>query len=171
MTTDTTPQTPLDGLVSCGNCGAPMHYEEPNEDHEALYVCAEDHGGDGRSNQTLEIPVHTTDRLVLGNVLGAVLTEKTIAIVRSSISESDERSGTGSSFPAEDLNLLKENPYFFLRAVKGTEKARDFLAMFITRIRLSTDKAVIQYALPLPSDSHLAGAIEQEVQLSASLPA
>ena len=171
MTTNTAPKTPLDGLVSCGSCGAPMHYEEPDEYHEALYVCAEGHSGDGRSNQPLEIPAHTTDRLVLGCVLGAVLTEKTIAIVQSAISESDEQKGTGSSFPSEDLNLLREDPHFFLRAVKGTERARDFLAMFITRIRLSTDRAVIQYALPLPSDSHLAGAKEQEVSLSANLPA
>ena len=32
MTIDTTPKSPLDGLVSCGACGAPMEYEAPTQD-------------------------------------------------------------------------------------------------------------------------------------------
>ena len=40
--------------------------------------------------------------------------------------------------------------------------------MFITDVKLFQDRAVVVYALPLPADSHLAGATEQEVLLSPS---
>ena len=171
MTTGTTPKSPLDGLVSCGRCGAPMDFAAPAWDQEAMYACNEQHSAAGRDPQPLQVLAHTTDRLVISSVLGAVLTEKSISKVRSAIREFDEKEGASTTFAAEDISLLKEDPYFFLRAVRGTENARNFLAMFITRIKLLPDRAVIQYAMPLPSDSHLAGATEQEVHLSANLAA
>ena len=42
---------------------------------------------------------------------------------------------------------------------------RLFLAMLITDVKLFPDRAVVIYALPLPADSHLAGATEQEILL------
>ena len=72
MTTDTTPKTPLDGLISCGSCGAPMRYDEATEDHEALYVCHQKH----RTGTEVRLQAHTTDRLVISGVLSAVLTER-----------------------------------------------------------------------------------------------
>ena len=164
MTTGTTPKSPLDGLVSCGLCGTPMKYREPSAVHEAHYACRQGH-------QKVQLIAHTTDRLVISGVLDAILTEKSISTVQSAIREHDEHDGTGSTFPPEDISLLKEDPYFFLKAVRGKENARNFLGMFITRINLFPDRAVIRYAFPLPSDSHLAGAREQEVHLSANLPA
>ena len=163
MTTDTTPKTPLDGLISCGSCGAPMRYDEATGDHEALYVCRQEH----RTGTEVRLEAHTTDRLVISNALTAVLTEEGMATVWSAITERDDQGGMRSAFPAEDISLLKEDPGFFLEAVGGYDKARSFLATFITRIKLFPDRAVVQYALPLPSHSHLAGATEQEVHLPA----
>ena len=163
MTTDTTPKTPLDGLISCGSCGAPIRYDEATEDHEALYVCHQKH----RTGTEVRLQAHTTDRLIISGVLSAVLTEKSIATVRSAIREFEEQEDKDSSFPAEDISLLKEDPYLFLRAVGGTEKAGNFLTTFITCIKLFPDRALVQYAMPLPSGSHLAGASEQEIHLPA----
>ncbi len=168
MTTNTVPQSALDGLVSCGLCGGPMSYEEPSDKHEALYTCKREHENPG---QPLRISSLSTDQQVISSVLDALLTEKAVANVSSAIREYDEERGIGSSFPAEDITLLKENPYLFLRAVRGVENARNFLATFITKIVLLPDRATVQYAFPLPSDSPLAGAKEQEVSLSAKLPA
>ena len=162
MTTGTTPKTPLDGLISCGSCGAPMRYDEATGDHEALYVCDREH----EAGTEVRLQAHSTDRLVISGVLNAVLTEKGIASVRAGISETGEQRGTGSGFPAEDIGLLKEDPDLFTRAVGGAEKAGNFLAMFITRIKLFPEKAVVRYAMPLPSGSHLAGTSEQEINLT-----
>ena len=163
MTTDTTLKTPLDGLISCGSCGAPMRCDEATEDREALYVCRQEH----HTGTEVRLEAHTTDRLVISSVLTAILTDESIATVQSSIMERNEQDGMRSTFPAEDISLLREDPCLFLEAVGGNEKARSFLATFITRIKLFPDMAVIQYAFPLPSHSQLAGATEQEVHLPA----
>ena len=163
MTTDTTPRTPLDGLISCGSCGAPMRYDEATGDHEALYVCGQEH----RNGTEVRLQAHVTDQLVISGVLTAILTEKGAATVQSAIREFEVQEDTDSSFPAEDISLLKEDPCLFLRAVGGAEKAGNFLTTFITCIKLFPDRAVVQYAMPLPSGSHLAGASEQEINLTA----
>ena len=170
MITGTTPKSPLDGLVSCGLCGAPMEYEEPTQDHEASYACRHSHTSVGDSRPPLRVEAHTTDREIIRSVLEAILTEKSDSIIESAIREMREERGS-SSFPIEDVSLLKEDPYFFLQAVKGVENARNFLSTFINQVKLSPDKAIVQYAFPLPSHSHLAGAKEQEVHLPANLPA
>ena len=171
MTTGTTPKSPLDGLVSCGACGAPMEYEAPTQDHEASYACRSVHTRGGDSRPPLRVEAHTTDRVVIRSVLEAILTERGNFILESTIRNPGEQEDTGPKFPSEDISLLKEDPYFFLQAVKGMENARNFLATFISGIKLFPERAVVQYAFPLPSESHLAGAKEQEVHLPANLPA
>ena len=130
ITTDTTPRTPLDGLISCGSCGAPMR--EATGDHEALYVCHQEH----LTGTEVMLQAHTTDRLVISGVLTAVLTEKSVATVQSAIREHEEQEDTDSSFPAEDISSLREDLSLFLRAAGRTEKTGSFLPMFITRIKL-----------------------------------
>ena len=171
MTIDTTPKSPLDGLVSCGACGAPMEYEAPTQDHEASYACRSAHTSGGDSRPPLRVEAHTTDRAVIRSVLEAILTERGNSILESTIRNPGEQEDTGPQFPSEDISLLKEDPYFFLQAVKGMENARNFLATFISSIKLFPERAVVQYAFPLPSESHVAGAKEQEVHLPANLPA
>ena len=170
MTIDTTPQSPLDGLVSCGLCGGQMDYEAPNQDHEASYACNNSHTNGGEDGP-LRVETHTTDREIIRTVLEAILTERGNSILASTIRDLGDQDSTGLNFPLEDISLLKEDPYFFLQAVKGVENARNFLGAFITRIRLFPGRAVVQYQFSLPSGSPMAGAKEQEVHLPANLPA
>ena len=79
MTAETTPKTPLDGLISCGSCGAPMRYDEATEGHGALYVCDREH----RTGTEVRLEAHVTDRLVISGVLTAVLTKGGITTVQS----------------------------------------------------------------------------------------
>ena len=162
MTTETNPRTPLERLISCGSCGAPMRYDEATEDHEALYVCDQEH----RTGTEVRLQAHVTDRVVISGVLTAVLTEEGVATVQSATGEIEEED-TDSSFPAEDIGLLKEDLSLFLGEVDRAEKVGNFLATFITRIKLFPDRAVVQYAVPLPSESDLAGASEQDIHLPA----
>ena len=166
MTTGTPPKSPLDGLVICGSCGAPIDFEGPGQDREARYACNGNH--DCRRN-SLRVPANRADRLIIGSVLVAVLTDNGISIVKSAITGLDEEENTGGAFPSGDVGLLREDPYFFLQAVRTVENARNFLATFITRVKLFPDRAVVHYTMPLPADSHLAGATKQEVPLSANL--
>ena len=163
MTTDTTPRTPLDGLISCGSCGAPMRYDEAAADHDALYVCGQEH----QTGTEVRLEAQATDRLVVGGVLTAILTEKSIATVQSAIREYEEQERGDSRLPDEDISSLRENISLFLRSAGRAGKTGHFLTTFITDVRLFPDRAVVRYAIPLPADSHLAGATEQEINLTA----
>ena len=161
MATETTTKTPLDGLISCGSCGAPMRYDKATGDHEALYVCDQEH----RTGTEVRLQAHATDRLVISGVLNAVLAKKTVATMQSVIREYEEQGYAGSGLPDEDISLLIEDVSLFLREAGSTEETGNFLTMFITDVKLFPDRAVVVYAMPLPADSHLAGATEQEVLL------
>ena len=158
MTANTAPKSALDGLAKCGLCGASMSVGEPAGHKDPLYLCA-------RNNCHNEVQAPATDHLIIASVLEAVLTGMALQTVENSIREMDAQDGVGSTFPIEDIALLREDPYLFLRAVRGVENARNFLATFIEHINLFTDRALVQYALPLPPDSPLAGAKEQEIRL------
>ena len=148
-----------------------MEYEAPTQAQEASYACRSVHTSGGDSRPPLRVEAHTTDRAVIRSVLEAILTERGNFILKSTIRSPGEQEDTGPQFPSEDISLLKEDPYCFLQAVKGMENARNFLATFISSIKLFPERAVVQYAFPLPSESHLASAKEQEVHLPANLPA
>ena len=158
MIANTAPKSTLDGLAKCGLCGTSMSVEEPTGHQEALYLCA-------RNNCDNEVQAHATDQLIIASVLEAVLTGMALQTVENYIREMDAQDGVGGTFPIEDIALLREDPYLFLRAVRGVENARNFLATFIDHISLFPDRALVQYALPLPPDSHFAGAKRQEIRL------
>ena len=164
MTTGATTKTPLDRLISCGSCEAPIRYDEAAGDREALYVCDQEH----RTGTEVRLQAHVTDRLVITGVLNAILAKRSVATVQSVIREFEEQGNEGGGLSDEDITLLIEDLSLFLREAGSAEKTRNFLTMFITDVKLFPDRAVVVYALPLPADSHLAGATEQEVLLSPS---
>ena len=100
-----------------------------------INACNNSHTNGGEDGP-LRVETHTTDREIIRTVLEAILTERGNSILASTIRDLGEQDSTGLNFPLEDISLLKEDPYFFLQAVKGMENAKNFLAMFIARIKL-----------------------------------
>ena len=139
-----------------------MRYDKATGDHEALYVCDQEH----RTGTEVRLQAHVTDRLVITGVLNAILAKRSVATVQSVIREYEEQGNAGSNSPDEDISLLIEDLSPFLREAGNAEETGNFLTMFIRRIKLFPDRAVVVYAMPLPADSHLAGATEQEILLS-----
>ena len=141
-----------------------MRYDKAAGDHEALYVCDQEH----RTGTEVMLQAHVTDRLVITGVLNAILAKKSVATVQSVIREYEEQGNAGSGLPDEDISILIEDLAPFLREAGSTEVTRNFLVMLITDVKLFPDRAVVVYPMPLPADSHLAGTTEQEVLLSPS---
>ena len=95
-----------------------------------MYVCYRKH----RPRTIVRLDAHVTDRLVIGGVLAAVLSDTVIAAMQPALMELEEQGGGADALRAEDLGLVREDPYLFLRAVGGRENARDLLATFVARI-------------------------------------
>ena len=111
MSTGATTKTPLHGLISCGSCGAPMRYDKAAGDHEALYVCDQEH----MAGTEVRLEAHAIDQLVITGVLTAVLAKRRVATVQSIIREYEEQGYAGSGLPDEDISLLIEDLSLFLR--------------------------------------------------------
>ena len=160
MTTGTTPRSPLEGLISCGRCGVPMQFEEQIKGDQPRYACKQYH------EEPFYFPAHTADHTILRDVLAACLTDWAISNLQSAFADLLQQKNPDITVSREDFIPLREEPDFFLQSVGTNEKARNFLAMFITQIELHPDRATVHYSIPLPRDSHLPGATEQEVLFS-----
>lgn len=161
MTTNTKPVSALDGLLTCGECGGPMVF---SEGQGPRYTCRST-PPNGRC-RTPALHAGQTEDLIIGAVLPAILTERSIATAVTVANEP----GPGDlaqefRVTRDEIRDLKVNPGHFIEAVGGPTKTRTFLAGFITGIRLHAHKGVINYSIPLPEESPLAGMSQQEIDI------
>ena len=164
MTTNTAPESALDGLLTCGECGEPMPLDESPE---PVYACRAGPGNGWSHCRTPRMRAGPAEDLLIGAVLQAVLTERNIATVVAAATEPQPGDDTSEyRITGEEIQELKTRPDLFIQAVGGTEKTRGFLATFIAEIQVHSGKGVIQYSIPLPADSPLAGMSQQEVAIS-----
>ena len=162
MATETTPKSPLDGLLVCGACSGTMTLTGgPNP----RYACR-------RKCETPHLPVEETDRVLIGEILRVVLTERNTAILLDAVNnEPDSQEGAGHIMTRGDVEDLTKRPDLFLRAANGPGDARNLLRRFILEIRAHEDRAVVHYGIPLPADSVLPGKHHQEIPWPPWLPA
>ena len=156
MTTKAIPKSPLEGLLTCGNCGQTMTVRVSTD---SMYTCPSNCG-------TPDLHASITDQTVIGEVMQTVLTRKN---TRTFLDEAnkllEEEAPRERPMTDMDVQDLKENPKVFIQAMRGPESTRDFLGRFIQEIQVHAGRAVILYSMPLPDDSALAGMERQEIEL------
>ena len=163
MTPTSTPKSPLDGLLTCGNCGEPMTFDDGPE---SRYICQPGPNNGWRQCQTPQLHAGRADTLLIGKVLNTVLTEKNISIVLAAANEPQvDEDGPQCSLTGRDVKELKNSPNLLVHATGGVVETRNFLGRFIADIHVHTDTAVVHYSIPLPGDSLLAGMKHQVVDL------
>ena len=161
MTTETTPQTPLDGLLVCGGCTATMAL---TGGPDPRYVC--------RSGcATPQLPAEETDRMLIAEILRMVLTERNTAQLLEAANSELDSQGAVHIMTGEDVEDLTKRPDLLLQAAGGPGEVRDILGRFIAEIRAHEDRAVVNYLIPLPADSVLPGKQDQEIEWPPGLPA
>ena len=162
MTMEITPKAPLDGLLICGACGTAMTF---TGDTDPRYACR-------RECRTPQLPAEDTDRVLIGEILRMILTERnTATLLDAADNELDSQGEAGQIMTREDVEDLKKRPDLLLRAADGPEEIRDLLGRFIAEIRAHEGRAVVHYRIPLPADSVLPGKDHQEIPWPPWLPA
>ena len=168
MTTTTPPKTPLDGIMTCGECAEPMDVEPGIESQEPRYICRPSPGNGWAECGTPKLRSHRADTLIIGEILRCVITEETTAMVLAAATGSPGGDGTGEhGLTKREIARLKDSPAEFVASVGGAAKARDFLAGFIDEIQVHPERATVCYALPLPGGSPLEGETKQDVNITA----
>ena len=136
MTINATKRFPLNPLLKCGQCGAPMHLEDRPA---PVYTCP----GSPDQTEPCQAPAlraEDLNRHLLGQVMSAIITDSTFP-----------------GFRAEVSGVLAE------------PEAGAVLSRSIDRIRVEPRAALVEYRLPLPQGTPLAGAVRQNISLPESL--
>ena len=68
-----------------------------------------------------------------------------------------------------DIEELSKRPDLLVQAAGSASETRNLLSRFIEEIQVHAGRTVIQYSIPLPADSPLAGMIHQEIELAPDL--
>ena len=155
-----TQRFPLDHLMECGQCGAPMHLEDGPA---PVYTCP----GSPDQTEPCQAPAlraEDLNRHLLGQVMSAIITDSTFDTFREEVGEALAEAGQDP--PEEDeLRRNAVDPEWLL----AEPEAGAVLSRFIERIRVEPRAALVEYRLPLPQGTPLAGAVRQDISLPESL--
>ena len=137
-----------------------MELDDPQGDQEANYACRP---SPGRSRYpTPRLHARSAEVMLIGRVLQTVLNDENISRVLDAANDPQRYDEGGEHrLTRQDLQEVRENPGRFVLAAES----REFLCRFITQIRIHVETVVVDYSIPLPEDSTLAGTRRQEIDL------
>jgi hypothetical protein len=168
MTTNTVTQRfPLDDLLQCGQCGGPLHLGNPAE---PVYTCA---GSTDKADRTESCPApalraEDLNRLVISQVMSVIITDSTFHTVREAVGGALAEAGHDATEADELCRNAASVPEWLMTAEQAPEGG-EVLARFIDRIRVEPGTAEVEYRLPLPAGTPLAGTLRQTISLPESL--
>ena len=160
MTTMTPRTFPLDDLLTCGTCEGKFTLEH---DPRPRYVC--------ENSCTPSFWADELNRLLIPEVTDVVVTDSTFQTLKASFVHvlAETTDLNPDDMPSEDeVRQFIADLETFL-ADDAVPAAAELLGTFIERVELEPARAVIQYALALPSGSSLAGSRRQEIPLPESM--
>ena len=151
---------PLDHLMECSQCGVPMRLEDGPD---PVYTCP----GSPDQTEPCQAPAlraEDLNRHLLGQVMSAIITDSTFPGFRAEVGGALAEAGQDP--PEEDeLRRNAVEPEWLL----AEPEAGAVLSRFIDRIRVEPRAALVEYRLPLPQGTPLAGAVRQDISLPESL--
>jgi hypothetical protein len=164
MTINATQRFPMDQLLQCGQCGAPMHLEDrPGP----VYTCA----GSSNQKEPCQAPALRAadlNRHLLGQVMSVIITDSTFHTVREAVGGALAEAGHDATEADELCRNAASVPEWLMTAEQAPEGG-EVLARFIDRIRVEPGTAEVEYRLPLPAGTPLAGTLRQTISLPESL--
>ena len=179
MTTETTPKSPLDGLLKCGHCNSSMILDEIDPNRQPHYVCTPRPDNSWTPCPTPDLKGNDLDNLIISRVMDTVLTNKNlmnlVAITDQLHTDEAEQMGMDGLSVDEtiltraEIREIHTNSSRFIQAQGGVKEARDTLGMFIAEIRAEPGQVTVHYSIPLPSDSPLRGSRRQEISLPTEI--
>ena len=154
MTTATALAFPIDDLLICAKCDSRI---ELTQHPEPRYAC--------RNSCTSTFAAGALNRKLIPEITAVVITDATFPSLRAHFARTLAEVENQDRQPPDDkIRRIVTDSETFL-AVGAVPTAAELLAAFIDRVNLDTNRATIQYALPLPDGTILAGSRRQEIEL------
>ena len=168
MTTQTTPKSPLDGLLRCEDCKCPMVFDERNPTRQPVYTCnPRTHNGKPHCPAP-ELKACDLDNFVISQVMDTVLTKENTATLEAFTQE------LTTNNPKEENEVITRadvitNPQRFVKALGGVKETREVLGIFIAQITAGSGTLTVHYSVPLPSDSPFSACRRQDIELPTEI--
>ena len=139
MTINATQRFPMDQLLQCGQCGAPMHLEDrPGP----VYTCA----GSSNQKEPCQAPALRAadlNRHLLGQVMSVIITDSTFHTVREAVGGALAEAGHDAGEADELCKNAASVPEWLMTAEQAPEGG-EVLARFIDRIRVEPGRTLLK---------------------------
>ena len=164
MTIEALRSFPLDNLLQCSQCGAPMYLQTRPE---PAYTCA---GSTDQAEPCGAPALRAMDlnQHLLSQVLTVLITDSTFPAFRAEVGGA--LAIFGQELPEdEELHRNITSDPGWLMAAEQVVEAGAVLGRFIDRIQIRKGAALVEYRQPLPAGSPQAGRVRQDISLPESL--
>ena len=165
MTIKATQHFPLDNLLECGRCGGPLHLGNAPE---PVYTCA------GSADETEPCPApallaEDLNRHLLSKVMSMIITSATEDTFRAAVGEALAEAGHETLEAVDEICRSASSIPDWLLTAEDALEGGAVLGRFIDRIRVEPGAAEVEYKLPLPGGTPLAGKLGQTITLPETL--
>ena len=150
MTTETTPDFILNGILTCGQCTARMALTSDETSAQLYFTCSPQDRNSFSKCLTPTLDPHRLDRL---------LAEKLGKLENSSLADE------AGLYTRGQLREMTTSHTFLVQAAGGPQQVRALLKKFIEDVRITPGNAAVHYKIPLPPDSPQAGKRVQHIPL------
>ena len=150
MTTETTPDFILNGILTCGQCTARMALTSDETSAQLYFTCSPQDRNSFSKCLTPTLDPHRLDRL---------LAEKLGKLENSSLADE------AGLYTRGQLREMTTSHTFLVQAAGGPQQVRELLKKFIEDVRITPGNAAVHYKIPLPPDSPQAGKRVQHIPL------
>ena len=166
MAINTTPtqRFPLDHLLQCGQCGAPMQLDDGPD---PIYACTgRPDGADPCGTPALR--AEDLNRRLLGQVMSVIITDRTFDAFKAAVGGALAEAGHDAT-EADDLVRKAASVPEWLMTREQAPEGGEVFGRFINRILVEPGTAEVEYKLPLPAGTPLAGKLVQTISLPESV--
>ena len=175
MTTETTPDFILNGILTCGQCTARMALTSDETSAQLYFTCSPQDRNAFNKCLAPTLDAHRLDRLVVEKVMETVLTRKHLNILIAKTDqllaeklgklENSSLADEAGLYTRGQLREMTTSHTFLVQAAGGPQQVRELLKKFIEDVRITLGNAAVHYKIPLPPDPPQAGKRVQHIPL------
>ena len=177
MTTETTQDAVLNGIITCDPCNAGMALKQDETTGRLYFTCSKIAEQGCTWCLTPDRDADQLDKLVVEAVMETIVTRNHLSAIIAKTdqllaSKLEEFQDCPTAYEAQldsrsDLQAITTSYSSMILAAGSPEALRQLIRRFIEDIRMTPGNAAVHYKIPLPKDSPLPGSSRQDIPLPA----
>ena len=177
MSTETTQDAVLNGILTCNQCNAGMALKQDETTGRLYFTCSQMAEPRFTWCLTPDLDANQLDKLVIEAVMETIMTRKHLSMLMAKTDQllASKLEGfqdypmaqEAQLYSRSDLQAMTTSYNSMVQAAGSTQALRKMIRQFIDDIRMTPGNAAVHYKIPLPQDSPLPGSYKQDIPLPA----